>query len=146
MTDVPEGAKDKRKATEGMYARLDDHTKKSVILLASNLVDESSDLYVFEQDESWVVGGVEVPLVQMDREAVVNLVASLFASAENYHVRMVTKIAAELLLLSVEGHPDPDLPVVKAAHSILNTEAVEWLNSTPLMRKLTELLDSLKDH
>lgn len=105
---------------------------------------DSMDLRVFEQGIYWVnAQGDPFLLEEMSREYLLNVMNHLFNEADFMYVSMLKKYAVELMLAannSETGKLPPNHHAVAAAMSIQDKKPVEWLNSTPLVRKLSALL------
>lgn len=105
---------------------------------------DSMDLRVFEQDIYWVnAQGNPFRLDEMSQEYRLNVINFLFNEAEYLYVSMVKKYAVELLIQLKEsgtGSLDSENPVFVAAMTMNEQNPVEWLNSTPLIRRLSALV------
>lgn len=105
---------------------------------------DSMDLRVFEQDVYWVnAHGDPFLLEEMSREYLLNVMNHLFTEVDYMYVSVLKKYAIELMLAannSETGKLPPNHHAVAAAMSIQDKKPVEWLNSTPLVKKLSALL------
>lgn len=104
----------------------------------------SMDLRVFDQGIYWVnAQGVPFLLEEMSRDYLLNVMNHLFNSVDFMYVSVMKKYAVELMIAaqkSTTGKLPPNHPAVAAAMSIQAKSPGEWLNSTPLVRRLSELL------
>jgi hypothetical protein len=104
----------------------------------------SLDIRVFEQDVYWVnTHGEPFRLDEMSHEYRLNVINFLFNDAEHMYVSMLKKYAIEIIgevQKSETGTLPLDHPLMVAATSLNEKNPVEWLNSTPLVKRLSELL------
>jgi hypothetical protein len=102
---------------------------------------DSLDLRVFEQDKYWVNReGKPFLLEEMDRDYLLNVMTFLFDGASYFHLMMLRKTVIEVLSDALNGVENPEILAVQTSNSISDVEPVQWLNSTPLVRKLNKLL------
>lgn len=99
------------------------------------------DNRVFEQDTYWVnVKGEPFLLTEMDSAYRLNVIGFLYDHVEYFHMNAAMREAIGMALSLEEGNPDGALLAhVLGAPAIAELESKDWLESTPLMRKLKAL-------
>lgn len=139
--NVERGTSESDPALAGLSSK-----QANALALALRVLETSHDLCVFNQDRFWAAHGKRWELDELNPDQLIKILSFLFDNVEFYHVRMVGKLAAEMTLTYLRGDPDadPDPNTQEAASAILDSEPVEWLNSTVLVSRLTKLLDSLE--
>lgn len=105
---------------------------------------DSLDIRVFEQDVYWVnTQGEPFRLDEMSHEYRLNVINFLFNDAEHMYITMLKKYALTIIREVQKSGTGPlplDHPLMVAAVSLNEKNPVEWLNSTPLVKRLSELL------
>lgn len=105
---------------------------------------DSLDIRVFEQAVYWVnTQGEPFRLDEMSHEYRLNVINFLFNDAEHMYITMLKKYALTIIRevqKSETGTLPLDHPLMAAAVSLNEKNPVEWLNSTPLVKRLSELL------
>lgn len=95
------------------------------------------DLRVFDQDVYWVDrAGRPHVLAEMSLEYQANVIMFLREFADSYHAAQALRATAQFVGDTMLGLPpveglDPE--------EIIDTPALEWLESTPLLRRLRHL-------
>lgn len=106
------------------------------------------DLRVFEQDVWWVdVHGTPHLLTEMSTEYLNNVLGHLFRNLEFFHLGNGLRYAIENLLAVLPVQEAPDnfqayQAYIDAKESPLNSVAAVWLNETPLVKRINEILES----
>lgn len=99
------------------------------------------DLRVFEQDKYWVnINGEPFLLDEMEQDYLFNVMSHLFTNVENFYVAIVRRAAIDLILNALSNSLSGEPPMVEQLHGIGSVTPVEWLNSTPLVKRIHVLL------
>jgi len=99
------------------------------------------DNRVFQQDEYWVdIAGNPHKLEQMPSEYRLNVIMFLRENEKYFFGQTILRTASEVVCDALEGNTNAELMLLGlGVDTIFDLDADEWLNSTPLMRKLCEL-------
>lgn len=109
--------------------------------------EDKIDIRVFEQDVWWVDRTGEPHLLrEMSQEYLDNVLEYLYSNVEYFHTASSLRFDIEQLLtmLPTPGAPanmEAYLEYVNGKASPDELVAAEWLNSTPLVKRLLQLLE-----
>ena len=100
------------------------------------------DIRVFEQDIWWVdIAGHQHVLAAMSQDYLRNVLIFLFEGAHSFHLTVIAKRAIEFADAAVIRGDEAYLSFL-AHESRIPSGTIEWLRSTPLVKRIDNLLSN----